>query len=99
MADLLRRQGFRWFAPSEKWHTVPRLKDLALDLKEHKRETLVNGVSDFEVSADHKVLAYRAGPRLRVFAAGSKPPVEPDRSAAKRPGRRSGWIDLSRLRV
>ncbi len=32
VADLLRRWGFRWFAPSPKWHVAPRLKDLALDL-------------------------------------------------------------------
>jgi len=32
VADLLRRWGFRWFAPSEKWHTTPQLKELAVDL-------------------------------------------------------------------
>ena len=32
VADLLRRWGFRWFAPSKKWHVTPRLSDLAVDL-------------------------------------------------------------------
>ena len=32
IADLLRRWGFRWFAPSKKWHVTPRLRDLAVDL-------------------------------------------------------------------
>lgn len=32
VADLLRRWGFRWFAPSPKWHVTPQLKDLAVDL-------------------------------------------------------------------
>jgi hypothetical protein len=33
-ADLLRRWGFRWFAPSKKWHVSPALtrKDLSVDL-------------------------------------------------------------------
>lgn len=32
VADLLRRWGFRWFAPSKKWRITPKLKDLAVDL-------------------------------------------------------------------
>lgn len=32
VADLLRRWGFRWFAPSKQWHVTPRLKDLAINL-------------------------------------------------------------------
>ena len=32
VADLLRRWGFRWFAPSRKWHVKPQLKDLAFDM-------------------------------------------------------------------
>jgi hypothetical protein len=32
VADLLRRWGFRWFAPSKKWHVTPRLKNLSVDL-------------------------------------------------------------------
>ena len=32
VADLLRRWGFRWFAPSPRWHVAPQFKDLAVDL-------------------------------------------------------------------
>lgn len=32
VADLLRRHGFRWFAPSPKWHITPQLKSLSIDL-------------------------------------------------------------------
>lgn len=32
VADLLRQWGFRWFAPSPRWHVTPRFKDLTLDL-------------------------------------------------------------------
>ncbi len=32
VADLLRRIGFRWFAPSPRWHIVPKLKDIAIDV-------------------------------------------------------------------
>ncbi len=32
VADLLRRWGFRWFAPSPRWHVVPKFKNLSVDL-------------------------------------------------------------------
>ena len=32
VADLLRRWGFRWFAPSKKWHVTPTLRNLSVDL-------------------------------------------------------------------
>ena len=31
VADLLRRWGFRWFAPSSKWHVKPHLKNLSFN--------------------------------------------------------------------
>ncbi len=31
VADLLRRWGFRWFAPSPKWRAIPRLSELSAD--------------------------------------------------------------------
>lgn len=33
VADLLRRLGFRWFAPSPRWHTAPQLRDWTVDLR------------------------------------------------------------------
>ncbi|MBM83792.1 MAG: hypothetical protein CMJ78_24820 [Planctomycetaceae bacterium] len=32
VATLLRHFGFRWFAPSPKWHHVPELKTISIDL-------------------------------------------------------------------
>jgi hypothetical protein len=32
VSDLLRRWGFRWFAPSPRWHIVPERKSLAIDV-------------------------------------------------------------------
>jgi tricorn protease len=60
----------------------------------HKREELVDGVSEITVTPDGKTLLYRAGDRLRSIKAGEKPQGEGDR-----PGRESGWIDLDRAKV
>ncbi len=69
------------------------------DLAEAKLEPLVDGVSDFGLSGDRSKLVYlahdAAGLRLRVVAAGSKPPEDHDDS----PGRTSGWVDLTRVRI
>jgi len=64
------------------------------DFEEQKQETLVRKITSFKVSADGKTLIYRAGNRLRVIEA-SKTPDDSD----KLPGRKSGWLDLSRIKV
>ena len=69
---------------------------LMYDIHEAKRETLVSGVSSYAVSADHKALVYRSANRLRVMKAGEK---SDDSAAREKPGRRSGWIDLSRIKL
>jgi tricorn protease len=66
------------------------------DFATGKPETVVGGISDFMLSHDRKTLVYRAGNRLRVIKAGEKA----DEAAAKEPpGRKSGWIDLKRVRL
>lgn len=65
------------------------------DFGEQKHDTLVEGVTDFEVSLDAKTLIYRAGSRLRVLKAGEKP-EEKNNSA---PSRKSGWLSLGRVPV
>ncbi|MGD0061460.1 MAG: PDZ domain-containing protein [Verrucomicrobiia bacterium] len=66
------------------------------DFDAQKSETLVSSVSYFVLSSDRKTLVYRAGRRLRVLKAGEKP----DENQAKEPpGRKSGWIDLGRVKV
>ena len=61
------------------------------DLKE---EVLYPAITDFRLSPGGAVLAYRSGYRLRVLRIGEKPNGENDA-----PSRKSGWIDLSRLKV
>jgi tricorn protease len=56
-------------------------------------ETFADGVTSFELGRDHKTLLYRAGDRLRVVKAGEAPGDDDG------PGRASGWIDLSRIKV
>src|SRR5579859_169913 len=68
----------------------------AYDFDAQKSETLVAAVSYFVLSADRKTLVYRAGRKLRVMKAGEKS----EESAAKEgPSKKSGWIDLSRVKV
>jgi tricorn protease len=64
------------------------------NFEDQKEELLVNGVTDFQVSADGQSLIYREGHRLRVLKAGEKPLEE-----SGPPSRRNGWLDLGRVRV
>ena len=65
------------------------------DFETLKAEPLVKNLSNFKLSRDGKVLAYRAGSKLRVLKAGEKP----DDSANSEFTKKSGWIDLRRVRV
>jgi tricorn protease len=64
------------------------------DLAERKKEFIVNGISDFEVSRDRNFVIYRNGKHLRVLKAGEKPD-----NGASGYTKKSGWIELSRVRV
>jgi tricorn protease len=64
------------------------------DLVDQRHDVLAGGISSFEVSRDGQTLAYRSGRRLRVIKAGEKPPDYDDGAS-----RRSGWLDLDRVRV
>lgn len=61
--------------------------------KDYKSETIAENVASFELSRNRKKLLYFSGRRLRVIAATEKAPGDSG------PGRRSGWIDLFRLKV
>jgi tricorn protease len=65
------------------------------DLKELKQDTLVQGLNFFRVCKDNSTLVYRAGNALRALKAGDKPNEGADKEG---PSRRSGWIDLGRVR-
>ncbi|MEU4579928.1 PDZ domain-containing protein [Nonomuraea sp. NPDC023979] len=69
-------------------------KLLLYDFAKGEAETFAEGVADFELGRDHRTLLYRTtGERLRVVKAGEQPGDDDT------PGRESGWIDLSRIRV
>lgn len=74
----------------------PKGKIEVYDLKELKLDTLVSGTNGFRVSADGSTLIYQAARKLRAIKAGEKPNRDAEHEG---PGRRSGWIDLSRMRV
>jgi tricorn protease len=61
--------------------------------KEYKSETIAENVATFELSRNRKKLLYFSGKRLRVIPATEKAPGDSG------PGRRSGWIDLFRIKV
>lgn len=65
------------------------------DFKELEEEKLISGISSFGLSRDGKTLVYRSGNRLRVLKAGTKPKAD----AGNKPGKKSGWIDLDRIKV
>jgi tricorn protease len=67
---------------------------MCYNFEEQKEELLVSSITDFKVSGDGKMLVYRSGNRLRVTKAGEKPNNE-----HQPPSRKSGWIDLSRIKV
>ncbi|MCS6940232.1 MAG: PDZ domain-containing protein [Roseiflexaceae bacterium] len=64
------------------------------DFETLSSETLIDGVSSFRLSNDSKTLMYRAGNRVRVIKAGEKP-----KDNSSEPGRKSGWIDLARIKL
>ncbi len=67
----------------------------AYDFKELEETRLISRVGSFQLSRNGKTLVYRAGNRLRVLKAGSKPSSD----AGSKPGRKSGWVLLHRIKV
>ena len=65
----------------------------AYDFKEYKSEVLADDVTNFALSRNRKKLLYFSGRQLRVINAGSKAP------SGSGSTRKSGWIDLSRVKV
>ncbi|MGC5015997.1 S41 family peptidase [Streptosporangium sp. DT93] len=64
------------------------------DFAKQKQETLAGDVSEFRLGRDGDTLLYRSGARLRMIRAGEGEPEDDDT-----PGRASGWVDLSRVKV
>ncbi len=87
-------------ALDKSWHDSEPFAKAVLkvfDLKEHEENTVVNGITNFKLSADRSAMILQVGNRLRVV----KTPKEGKESLASddTPGRKSGWLDLSRIKT
>ena len=71
----------------------------AYDFKEQKKERLISGIDDFQLSRDGKTLVYSSGSRLRVIKAGKKAEGDSKSGSRGAPSRQSGWINLSRIKA
>jgi tricorn protease len=67
------------------------------DLEKLEEAVLMEGITSFRVSGDGSTLACRIGNRLRITQAKRDPSQELPREDT--PGRKSGWIDLTRVKV
>jgi tricorn protease len=65
------------------------------DFEAQKQERIATDVSSFRVGKDQKTLIYRSGNRLRVC---DIKPQDQNRKETET-GRKSGWLDLNRVRV
>ena len=63
-------------------------------LEEQKEEVIMNGITSFNVSRDSTAVLIRVNRRLRVVKAGVKP-----ENGSDTPSRKSGWIDLGRVKA
>ena len=61
-------------------------------------QPLVDKADGFSVAADQHTLLVREGQRLRALPA-AKPREDKDAGADERPSRKSGWVDLGRIRL
>ncbi len=67
------------------------------DFATGQAQTLVDKADSFSVAADQHTLLVREGRRLRALAATKRD--EKERDADERASRKSGWIDLGRIRA
>jgi len=67
------------------------------DFATGRAERLMDKADDFVLAGDHVTLLVRQGNRLRAIAADRKP-EDGDEEKSDTPSRKSGWIDLDRIR-
>jgi tricorn protease len=74
---------------------------LAYDFEQQRLAPLAQDVADIRLGADHRTLVYTSSDRLRAIDALGELPEEgqEDPKLSNDPGRRSGWLDLSRASV
>jgi tricorn protease len=69
------------------------------DLESMQCETVVDSVETFAIAHDGKTLVFLDDERLRAIEAGKKPDDKHDDEEPPKYSRKSGWIDLDRVRV
>ena len=69
------------------------------DFATGRTETLMAKVDGFTLAADHATLLVRQGKKLRAIAVDAKPAGDDKDGADTTPSRKSGWVDLDRIRV
>ncbi len=68
------------------------------DFATQRAEPLAEKADSFELAADHTTLVLREGKRVRAISVDRKP--EADKEAGNNtPSRKSGWLDLERIRL
>ncbi len=65
-----------------------------------RAETIIDKVDAFAIADDHVTIVYREGKRLRAISAfRSRDVRQTPEASSDAPSRKSGWIDLGRIRV
>ncbi len=73
---------------------------MAYDFSQQRSATLASDIDDFVLGSDGRTLIYESHGKLRAIDAGGElPEDEPEDKPASDPGRRSGWLDLTRVGV
>lgn len=66
------------------------------DFESQKTELVATNISYFKVSSKSETLVYRSGSKLRVTSALS---IDKNKPADEKPGKKSGFIDIERIKV
>ena len=74
---------------------------IGYDFEQNRSATIAGAVQEISLSADRRTLIYSSGDKLRAIDAAAELPGEDEAPDAKDadPGRRSGWLDLSRASI
>ncbi|MBV8245972.1 MAG: PDZ domain-containing protein, partial [Candidatus Eremiobacteraeota bacterium] len=88
--------------PPRRWEDDEKSGDLQVyDFDSQRLATLAHDVNDIRLAADARTLLYGSGEKLRAIDAGGDLPDDDadEHKPGAEPGRRTGWIDLTRISV
>jgi tricorn protease len=69
------------------------------DFDQQKQDTVATEVKSFKVSQEKETLIYRSHNRLRVCKVAPKSNGKSNNAKEDEPGRKTGWLDLKRVRI